>query len=331
MISDPVTAPCEQVAIIIAKGSERQPKLSTVSAKPFDVAVIGNVGIDTNIYKPGSTIDFNVEANFTENIDYVGQAGGYASRGFAQLGYTAAFIGYVGDDHNGRFIRDELAHDGIDLSAVFVDPAGTSRSVNFMYEDGRRKNFYDGKSHMTLQPDLATCADVLKRARLAHFNIPNWARTLLPIARDLGVTIACDLQDVTRLDDPYRADFIDYADILFFSAANFDSPVPFIETLLHKNPLQIIVSGLGAHGCALGTSDGIWFFEPVTMISTPVIDTNGAGDGLAVGFLSSYVLNGLSLEDSIRCGQIVARYTCTQKASSSALITAEQLNAYCAI
>jgi sugar/nucleoside kinase (ribokinase family) len=114
----------------------------------FDVAVVGNVGIDTNVYSHSDEPDFSREANFTENLDYVGQAGGYASRGYAQLGRRTAFIGYVGDDFSGRFIRAELAQDGIDQSAMFIDPAGTSRSINFMYRDGRRKNFYDGKSHM---------------------------------------------------------------------------------------------------------------------------------------------------------------------------------------
>jgi sugar/nucleoside kinase (ribokinase family) len=63
-------------------------------------------------------------------------------------------------------------------------------------------------------------------------------------------------------------------------------------------------------------------------MEAPVIDTNGAGDGLAVGFLSSYVLDGYSVEDSVRCGQIAARYTCTQKASSSQLITSEIMQHY---
>src|SRR5512143_2220926 len=97
--------------------------------KRFDVAVIGNVGIDTNVYFYANEPDFSREANFTENLDNVGQAGGYASRGYAQLGLRTAFIGYVGDDFSGRFIRAELARDGIDLSALFVDPAGTSRSI----------------------------------------------------------------------------------------------------------------------------------------------------------------------------------------------------------
>jgi sugar/nucleoside kinase (ribokinase family) len=63
-------------------------------------------------------------------------------------------------------------------------------------------------------------------------------------------------------------------------------------------------------------------------MAAPVIDTNGAGDGLAVGFLSSYVLGGYSLADAIRRGQIAARYTCTQKASSAHLISPEMLKHY---
>ena len=184
-------------------------------AQNFDVVVIGNVGIDTNVYLPATEIDFNVEANFTQNLDYVGQAGGYASRGYARLGKRTAFIGYVGNDFSGRFIREEFARDGIDTTALFIDPDGTGRSINFMYRDGRRKNFYDGKGHMQLQPDLDVCRQALAGATLAHFNIPNWARQLLPIAKECGLTIACDIQDVVSPDDPYRRDFIEFADILF--------------------------------------------------------------------------------------------------------------------
>jgi len=298
-----------------------------MAEKKFDVVVVGNVGIDTNVYFQSAEVDFSREANFTENLDCVGQAGGYASRGYAQLEKRTAFIGYVGDDFSGRFIREELAHDGVDTTAVFIDPAGTGRSINFMYQDGRRKNFYDGKSHMQLQIDRAACRSILAQTRLAHVNIPNWARQLLPIAKELGVTIACDLQDVVTLHDGYCEDFIDYADIVFFSAANQPDPRPLIEELLQWKPNLIVVSGMGAAGCALGTTAGIYTFEPVPM-EAPVIDANGAGDELAVGFLSSYVLNGYSLEEAVWRGQIAARYACTQKASSSRLITTEIMQHY---
>jgi sugar/nucleoside kinase (ribokinase family) len=295
--------------------------------KKFDVVVVGNVGIDTNVYFYTDDVDFTVEANFTENIDYVGQAGGYASRGYAQLGKRTAFIGHVGDDHCGRFVREAFAQDGIDCTGLFCDPMGTSRSINFMYPDGRRKSFYDGKGQMALRPDLEMCASVLAQAQLAHFNIPNWARHLLPVARDLGLTIACDIQDVITAGDPYRQDFLAFADILFLSAANQNAPQSLMAAFLRAKPSQIVIAGMGAQGCALGTRDGIQRFDAVDLAG-PVIDTNGAGDGLAVGFLTSYVLDGFSPAEAVLRGQIVARYTCTQKASSSSLITREKLEGY---
>jgi len=293
--------------------------------REFDVVVVGNAGIDTNVYLHGSDIDFDVESNYTENLDYVGQAGGYSARGYAQLGKRTAIIGHVGEDFSGQFIRQELARDGIDTTALFVDPCGTSRSINFMYRDGRRKNFYDGKGHMHFQPDLAVCQTILSKSGLAHFALPNWARQLLPMARDLGLTIACDIQDVVTAGDPYRQDFVIQADILFFSAVNQADPTPFIEAFLAVKPDQIIVAGMGSQGCALGRREGVEFFPAVEM-DVPVIDTNGAGDSLAVGFLTSYLLDGYSLQDSILRGQIAARHTCTLKATTSNLVTPEQLD-----
>lgn len=75
-----------------------------MSAINPQVVVIGNIGIDTNVYLPGNAIDLVHEANFTENLDTVGQAGGYASRGYARLGALTAFIGYVGADWMGEQI-----------------------------------------------------------------------------------------------------------------------------------------------------------------------------------------------------------------------------------
>jgi len=295
--------------------------------KNFDVVVIGNVGIDTNIYLYGNEIDFSVEANFSENLDYVGQAGGYSARGFAQLNQKTAFIGYVGQDFGGNFILAEFARDGINTEGVFIDPAGTSRSINFMYPDGRRKNFYDGKSHLTLQPDLDRCEQILSRARLALFHLPNWARFLLPLAKKHGLIVACDIQDVVDINDPYRQDFIEAADILFFSAVNQATPEKMMAHILQKYPYKIIVSGMGARGCALGTRSGIEYFDAIPL-ELPIIDTNGAGDGLAVGFLTSYILENYNLHDSIRRGQITARYTCGLKATTSRLITMEKLDEF---
>jgi len=289
-----------------------------------EVVVLGCAGVDTNVFLPGREVDWSVEANFTENLDTPGQAGVYASRGYAALGRRVAFIGNLGEDACGDMVRAAFSRDGVDVRGVFTDPAGTARSVNVMYPDGRRKNFYDARAASGLRPDPARCREVMAGARLVHSHLADWARHLLPVARELGLVVACDLQDVVDPEDAYRRDFIRESDILFFSAANHADPAPLIRRFLQDRPERIVVSGMGAKGCALGTRKGIRFFPPEPS-DLPVVDTNGAGDSLAVGFLTSHVLEGRPLAESIRRGQLAARHCCSLRGTSEGLITEENL------
>lgn len=293
---------------------------------PAEVVVLGNLGVDTNVYLPPQASPGSAETTFTEDLDCVGQAGGYASLGYTRLGRRTAFIGHVGDDAAGRLCRDTLTAAGVDLRALFLDPGGTARSVNLMAPDGSRRNFYDGKGHARLHPDPAVCRTVLAGARLAHVNLAAWTRDLLPVVRELGLTLACDLQDVADPGDPYRAPYIREADILFFSSANHADPEPLIRAFLAVRPGRIVVAGLGPRGCVLGTRAGLQRFPPEAL-DRPVVDTNGAGDSLAVGFLTAHVLEGRPLETAVRRGQLAARHACTLRGTSDGLITAQELEA----
>ena len=253
----------------------------------IDITVVGAIGIDTCVYLYGQDIDFNVEANFSQDIDYVGQAGGYASRLSKSLGRKTAFIGCVGDDFQGDFIRKTLQDDGIDIRALGIDPEGTHRSINLMYKDGRRKNFYDGRGGMTYQPDMTVCREILSNTKLVHSNIENWCRTLLPVAKESGCILSCDLQDVVTPDDPYRQDFINAADVLFFSSVNYPDPLPLMQDFARGNSEKIVICGRGKDGAAVYHRDEIRYY-PIVESDTPVIDTNGAGDSLAIGFLTAY-------------------------------------------
>jgi sugar/nucleoside kinase (ribokinase family) len=291
----------------------------------FDVVVLGAANIDTNVYLYGDDIDFTVEANFSENIDYLGGAGGYSARNFAQLGYKTAFIGYVGNDYQGEFIRRELYKDGIDISLMDFDPLGTKRSVNFMYRDGRRKNFYDGRGSMEVRVDVEACTGVLSQTKLAHFSIVNWTRYLIPLVKQYGCIISTDIQDIIDLDDEYRRDYIKASDVVFFSCTNFMDPEEVIAGMRSINSKAILVGGLGSKGCVVNHQGKSQYFEAITL-DAPVIDTNGAGDSLAVGFLTSYYFDGYSLEESISRGQINARYTCTLKATTSNFLKKDELD-----
>ncbi len=293
--------------------------------KEFDVVVVGAFGVDTYVFLSDSEFDVSVEGQFSENVDSVGLAGGYSSIAFARMGLKTAVIGYVGDDHNGRFIRETLDSHGIITRGLQIDPYGTKRSINFIFPDGRRKSFYDGKGSMYTRPELDFASSIISRSSLAHVNIVNWARFLLPSIRKQGLTLSCDLQDIIDPDDPYRRDFANSADILFFSSVNKDDPAPIIRKYLSEHPNVIVVSGMGNRGCSVGIGKNVTRF-PAVDFGEPVVDTTGAGDSLAAGFLCSWLFQGHSIEDSILRGQIAARYACSTKANSSGLITMQELN-----
>lgn len=287
---------------------------------PLDAVVLGNIGVDTNVYlSAGSS---GAESTFTTNLDVIGQAGGYSSFGFSSLGLRTGFIGSVGDDPFGRWIRAELADAGVE-GLLFTDPAGTNRSINLIAPDGTRRNFYDGKSHLTLSPDLEACRGFLAGARHLHSHLPNWARRVLPLAHSAGLAISSDLQDLVQIDDPYRRDFIDASSIVFCSGVNL-SPETIGAALVARKPSLIVVFGMGARGAGLYTSAGFRHFPPVEM-ELPVVDTNGAGDSLAVGFLTAYLFEKRSLEEAISWGQVAARWCCTLRAKWRGLIRREQL------
>jgi sugar/nucleoside kinase (ribokinase family) len=288
---------------------------------PFEVVVVGNAGIDTNVHL-AAPLALDRETDYTQNLDGVGQAGGFSARGFGRLGHHVAFLGYVGDDALGRLVVDELAADGVDMSYVSIDPAGTNRSVNLIPPSGGRHSFFDGKSHMTLQPDLERWRPVFAGAKLAHFSIPHWARHLLPIASHAGAVVSVDLQDIADVDDPYRRDFIEAADVLFVSTVNLTDPRRALDALHRQG--RLTVCGRGAQGCAVRDDDGYREYAPVNT-PRPVIDSTGAGDSLAVGLLSSYVLDRRRLVEAVHRGQIAAAWCCTILGSSP-LITREQLD-----
>ena len=296
-----------------------------MGAERFDVVVVGNTGVDTTVFLHSDEIDLGRETHYTDDIDSIGHSGSYAARGFARLGYRVALISSLGDDHHGRWLRDTFTADGIDLSGVFIDPQGTGRSVNLLRPDGRRTSFFDGRSHMTLMPDMEVCRRLLSETRHVHFSIPNWARHLLALAHECGATVSTDVQDVVHLPDPYRQDFIEQSDVLFFSATNVDDPGPLAAHCRQLRPDQLVVVGMGSRGCAVDDGGGLRRYAPPAL-PLPLVDTTGAGDALAVGFLAAHVLEGMPVDRALQRGQLAARHTCAQRATSHNLVTRERLD-----
>jgi acarbose 7IV-phosphotransferase len=277
---------------------------------PGRITVVGNPGLDTLVVLGTDDPDLEADGHFVRNVDTVGHAAAFTARACARLGHGTRILGSTGADVLGGLVRDVLAADGVDTSLMFDDPQGTARSVNFVRPDGRRTFFFDGGSHMTLRPPEPCVQAALSGAQLVLSSLPNWARDVVARARALGVPVAVDLQDVRDPADPYRADFIAAADILFASAAHLEDPVAAARAWFAAGPASLVVFGMGARGAlAVQRADGhpVVTAESPPALDLPIVDTTGAGDSLATGFLDGLLFAGLSVPRALHRGQVLAR------------------------
>jgi 5-dehydro-2-deoxygluconokinase len=86
-------------------------------AKTLDVITIGRSSVD--LY--GSQVGGRLE-DMGSFQKYVGGSPLNMACGTARLGLRSALLTRVGDEHMGRFVREELAREGVDVRGVATDP-----------------------------------------------------------------------------------------------------------------------------------------------------------------------------------------------------------------
>ncbi len=85
--------------------------------RPIDVICMGRAAVD--LY--GEQIGGRLE-DMRSFARYLGGSPANTAVGVARLGLRPAMLTRVGDEHNGRFVRERLAAEGVDVSHVTTDP-----------------------------------------------------------------------------------------------------------------------------------------------------------------------------------------------------------------
>jgi ribokinase len=153
----------------------------------------------------------------------------------------------------------------------------------------------------------------------------NFSRPLLTKARRAGLTLASDVHTISDLDDPYNADFMAAADILFMSDERLpDPPEAWARNVLNRYGNEILVIGLGEAGALLAVKRDN-FLERIPAVTTrPVVNTIGAGDALFSCFLHVYARTGDPYE-ALSQAVIFASYKIGESGAASGFLDAAGL------
>ena len=96
----------------------------------FDLACMGRAAVDLYGEQVGCPLE-----EISTFARYLGGSPANTAIGAARLGLKSAMITRVGDEQNGRFVRETLAREGVDVSQVTTDPARLTALVFLAIRD----------------------------------------------------------------------------------------------------------------------------------------------------------------------------------------------------
>ncbi len=230
-------------------------------------------------------------------------------KALANMGVCSAFIGKVGDDGDGCFYREDLERVGVRTQLAVKPGCASGVASTFISPDGQRTfATYLGASAL-LVPDDVTPA-MLEGYHIIYvegYLVQNHALMthVMTLARTLGLTVCLDLAsyNVVQADLAFFRELVtDYVDIVF---ANEEEAMAFTgkEGAGAARELgrlcRVAVVKQGPAGACVCCGDDFAMAPAEAM--PQVVDTTGAGDYFAAGFLYAWG-NGWTLDRCLEWG-----------------------------
>jgi len=231
---------------------------------------------------------------FLSDVDKTMAAGGSASNtinGISKLGGDAAFVGKIGHDDIGTFFKQDMVNNGVTPALLSSDtPSG--RCIVLVSPDGERTMCtYLGASAEIVAGDLKReMFDGYDIFHIEGYLVQNHdlIREAVKLAKESGLMVSIDLAsyNVVEANLSFLQEIIEkYVDIVF---ANEEESKAFTgsdpeNALIHiSGKCSIAVVKIGKEGSLIKSGDDIHHVKPFL---TECIDTTGAGDLYAAGFL----------------------------------------------
>ncbi|HHY37961.1 MAG TPA: carbohydrate kinase family protein [Clostridia bacterium] len=242
--------------------------------------------------------------------------------GLSRLGAQVRFIGKVGGDAEGRLIIDAFSEENVDTSFVRVEPSGrTSRTIIAVDPKGARIIFSLGGTALLDTPEEFD-AKMLEGAKILYIGEarPDVAKAAARTAKDMGIisvyapggVFSCLGTDALE-GVLVASDYLILNRRELYNMTKTRRQEEAIEILLARGAKRVLVT-LGHGGASLFTvpegaypkagtnSVNTGFMEwHQPAFKTDVVDTTGAGDAFAAGFIRG-LLDGLGPDRSLKMG-----------------------------
>ncbi len=252
-------------------------------------------------------------ARLTEGLAHTVVSGGSAAntvRGLAQLGVEASYIGKIGRDRVGAFLQGEFHSLGVRPQLIHSQTP-TGQSMILISPDGERTMATFLGAAIELAPEEIT-PRLFEGYDLVHIEgylVQDHAliRRAVQTARAAGLQVSLDLASYNVVEENLEVlhELAEGVDILFANeeearAFTGAEPAAAAEELARRCGIAVVK--VGAHGSLIAAGD-----ERIAIEAVPaeVVDTTGAGDLYAAGFLYGFS-QGHDLRRSGEIGSLVA-------------------------
>ena len=277
----------------------------------FDVVVVGSANLDLvatldHLPKPGETI---------VALDYAEHAGGKGVNqavACARMGARTAFVGCVGNDDAGVFLRGVLENEGIDTTMLRIVDMPTGRA--FINVDSRGENEIVVVSGANTQVGVAQNPFILPTSHvlLMQLEIPLQTVTAaLTAARKGGA--------VTVLNPaPYRSltgEILSLVDVIVPNETE-SAACGGTQALLAAD-VGTVVTTLGEKGAVINTVSSETSISPHNVVA---VDTVGAGDAF-IGALSAEIARGTSISEAAAVAAVAGALATTVRGAVPSLPT----------
>jgi sugar/nucleoside kinase (ribokinase family) len=285
--------------------------------RDFDVVVVGELNADLILWGDVTPAFGQVEKLIDDATLTLGSSSGIFACGAARLGLRVAFIGKVGDDVFGHFLKSNLEARGIHTSGLIVDPRlKTGLTVIFSRGAHTGQGGSDDRALLTYAGSIAALryaeVDQALLARSRHLHLGSYflldglradVPRLFADAHAQGLTVSMDTNyDPTEQWDGGLPEALKHTDVFLPNETELCAitrqadPEAALSRLAQQVPL--VAAKLGARG-ALGQRGGecAW----ANPLAVKVVDTTGAGDTFDSGFVYGY-LAGWPLARALQLG-----------------------------